>query len=323
MNDKRLYFPNADTYKIAAQLLHAGNIISFPTETVYGLGADARNSAAVAKIYAAKKRPQYNPLIVHVANINAAHQYVILNDLAKKMASAFWPGPFTMVLPLNKENRLSKLITAGLDTVAIRVPENNIAQDLLDHFKGPIAAPSANRSGKISPTTAAHVASEFGDELKMIIDGGPCKKGIESTIVHVDGDQVTLLRPGNITVQDIESITNKTLLTAASDGEEIASPGQLESHYAPSTPMRLNADHVNNDECLLAFGKTNLNDGVFSLNLSPSGDLNEAAANLFSMMRELDKQQFSSIAVSPVPATGLGLAINDRLKRAAAPRDKK
>ena len=314
--------PSAETYKIAAQLLHSEDIISFPTETVYGLGADARNSNAVEKIYDAKERPLYNPLIVHVANVNAAHQYVIMNDLAKKLACAFWPGPFTMVVPLNKENELSELITAGLDTVAIRVPENNIVQDLLHHFNGPIAAPSANKSGKVSPTTAAHVAGEFGQELKMIIDGGPCKKGIESTIVRIDSDQIILLRPGNITVQEIEAIVNQPVVMASKDGK-IVSPGQLESHYAPSTPMRLNASHVKNNECLLTFGNTNLNDDIFSLNLSPSGDLNEAAANLFSMIRELDERQFSSIAVSPIPMTGLGLAINDRLTRAAAPRNKK
>ncbi len=322
MNDKRLYLPNAETYEIAAQLLHSGNIISFPTETVYGLGADARNSDAVAKIYAAKDRPSFNPLIVHVEDKNIALKYVKMNDLAIKLAEAFWPGPFTMVLPLIKENNLSELITAGLETVAIRVPENKIARDLLNRFKGPIAAPSANISGKISPTTAVHVAGEFGDELEMIIDGGPCKNGIESTIVQVKDDQIILLRPGNVTVQDIEVATNQAVVMADAKGGRIASPGQLERHYAPSTSMRLNAGHVKDNECLLAFGKTNLVDGVYSLNLSPNGDLSEAAANLFSMMRELDERRFSTIAVSPIPTTGLGLAINDRLKRAAAPRKK-
>ena len=317
MTQRRLYIPNQDTFKRAVNMLKQGDIVSFPTETVYGLGADATNNRAVAKIYAAKNRPSFNPLIVHLADAKKATQYILMNDIADKLADAFWPGPFTMVLPIKPDCGLSDLITAGLDTVAVRVPKNKIAHELLSHFDGPIAAPSANKSGNVSPTTADHVNSEFGDELKMIIDGGKCKKGIESTIVQIKNDQVILLRPGNITAEEIEEIIGQKILINKATDNPIA-PGQLKSHYSPHTTMRLNVTTPEDGEAYLAFGSTIPLEAT--LNLSYTGDLVEAAANLFSMMRDLDQMNLSTIAVAPIPQTGLGIAINDRLTRAAAPK---
>ncbi|MBT5187816.1 MAG: threonylcarbamoyl-AMP synthase [Kordiimonadaceae bacterium] len=316
MSNQRIHSPSAKTFDLAATILKEGDIISFPTETVYGLGADATNSSAIAKIYSAKERPSFNPLIVHILSAEKASQYVIMNELTKKLADAFWPGPFTMVLPLKEGSGISDLITAGLDTVAIRVPKNEIAHQLLELFSGAVAAPSANKSGQISPTTAAHVDGEFGDELSFIIDGGACEKGIESTIVQVTNKDVILLRPGNITISDIEKVIGCSVLINNADGTKPTSPGQLTSHYAPNSKMRLNATKVYEDECYLTFGNI---EG--DLNLSPAGNLNEAAANLFSMMRALDQMNKTTIAVAPIPFTGLGLAINDRLQRAAAPKD--
>ncbi|MBT5074982.1 MAG: threonylcarbamoyl-AMP synthase [Kordiimonadaceae bacterium] len=319
MTERRLYIPSIKTYVLAASKLKQGDIVSFPTETVYGLGADATNSSGVAKIYAAKERPSFNPLIVHLASAEKAQQYVKMNALAQKLADKFWPGPFTMVLPLKENSGLSDLISAGLDTVAVRVPKNDVAHSLLEHFDGPIAAPSANKSGNISPTTAQHVDGEFGEELEMIIDGGPCEKGIESTIVQIEGEQIIILRPGNITISEIEAVTSENVIFNAQSSDTPNSPGQLESHYAPNSKMRLNASEVFSGECFLGFGEC----GPSTVNLSPSGDLIEAAANLFSMMRKLDQMDFDTIAVAHIPPTGLGMAINDRLKRAAAPRDNK
>lgn len=317
MNEQRLYKPSKKTFVLAAEKLKQGDIVSFPTETVYGLGADARDSKAVAKIYAAKERPSFNPLIVHLASVEKVQQYVKMDDLAKRLADSFWPGPFTMVLPLKEGCGLSDLVSAGLDTVAVRVPKNEVAHSLLEQFDGPIAAPSANKSGHISPTTADHVEGEFGAELTMIIDGGACEKGIESTIVQIEGEQIILLRPGNVSQVELERVSGAKVILNNESTEKPNSPGQLESHYAPTSKMRLNAKEINSDECLLGFGDC----GPSTVNLSPSGDLREAAANLFSMMRKLDQMDFETIAVSPIPPTGLGVAINDRLRRAAAPRD--
>lgn len=319
MNYRRLYKPSGKTFELAATKLQQGGIVSFPTETVYGLGADARNSAAVAKIYAAKERPSFNPLIVHLQDAKKARDYVKMSGLAKTLAGKFWPGPFTMVLPVIEQSGLSDLVSAGLDTVAVRVPKNEVAQSLLEHFDGPIAAPSANKTGHISPTTAEHVDGEFGAELEMIIDGGACEKGIESTIVQIDGDQIILLRPGNITVSEIERASGEKVIINKENTEKPNSPGQQTSHYAPKSKMRLNASDTKAGECLLGFGEC----GPSALNLSLTGDLMEAAANLFSMMRKLDQMGYGTIAVSPIPTTGLGVAINDRLKRAAAPRGNK
>ncbi len=317
MTDSRIYIPGEDTYKKAANMLARGELVSFPTETVYGLGADATNSIAVAGIYKAKNRPDFNPLIVHIYDAATADKYVKMNDTAKRLAKHFWPGPFTMVLPKKEPGNLSDLVSAGLDTVAIRVPEHDVARSLLKHFGRPVAAPSANISGRISPTTAIHVDGEFGDELQMIIDGGPCNKGIESTIVKVTDDNIILLRPGNIIIDEIEAATGMSVILGDKE-EKPSSPGQLESHYAPNAKMRLNVTSPEKTECLLAFGKAPNHPG---LNLSPSGNLTEAATNLFSMLRELDSAGYQTIAVSPIPHAGLGLAINDRLKRAAAPKD--
>tara|TARA_R110002096_G_scaffold415163_1_gene616725 strand:- start:116846 stop:117814 length:969 start_codon:yes stop_codon:yes gene_type:complete len=321
MTKSRLYIPSNETFDLATKKLADGDIVSFPTETVYGLGADATNSTAVAKIYAAKNRPSINPLIVHLSDAKKADLYVHINPTAQKLADNFWPGPFTMVLPLREQSGLSDLITAGLDTVAVRVPMNNVAHKLLQKFDGPIAAPSANKSGNISPTTAAHVDGEFGDELDMIIDGGACDKGLESTIVQIDESGITLLRPGNITPKDIEKVTGQAIQINDQPTDNPVAPGQLKSHYAPNTKMRLNAAKQGPAEAYLAFGHNSNTEN--SLNLSPSGDLVEAAANLFSMMRELDRLNLEAIAVAPIPNTGLGIAINDRLERAAAPRETK
>ena len=321
MMNRRLYRPSKETFELATKKLRAGNIVSFPTETVYGLGADAKNNDAVAKIFAAKNRPNFNPLIVHLSGANKASLYVKMCPLAQKLADNFWPGPFTMVLPLNEKSGLSDLITAGLNTVAIRVPKNDIAQKLLHIFNGPIAAPSANKSGHVSPTTAAHVESEFGAELEMIIDGGSCEKGIESTIVQVENNSIILLRPGNVTAEDIKKATGHTVQIINQPTDNPIAPGQLKSHYAPNAQLRLNVTEPRTEEVYLAFGHTSHRGK--SLNLSPSGDLTEAASNLFSMMRELDSNNVGIIAVAPIPNTGLGIAINDRLARAAAPRDTK
>ncbi len=321
MNHNRIYKPNQTTYEQASGLLAAGELVSFPTETVYGIGADASNGEAVAKIYAAKNRPDFNPLIVHVSDRDSASNYALMNDLAKRLADAFWPGPFTMVLPRKKKCGISSLVTAGLETIAIRVPKNDVAHALISTFNGPVAAPSANKSGKISPTTAHHVEEEFGGELQMIIDGGPCEKGIESTIVAITDNHVTLLRPGSITADDIKKIVGKKINISEIIPPQINAPGQMASHYAPNTKMRLNVSNPQPGECLLAFGDIDNTTDTFNLNLSRSGNLNEAAANLFSMMRKLDAMGFSTIAVSPIPETGLGVAINDRLRRAAAPKE--
>lgn len=296
----------------AANTLRDGGLVAFPTETVYGLGADARNGRAVARIYEAKGRPSFNPLIVHVADIEAAKSLVEWNDFAEKLASAFWPGPLTLVLPLKGESPISLLTSAGLETLAIRVPAHPLARALLRAFDGPIAAPSANPSGRISPTTAEHVLSGLAGRIEAVLDGGPSNVGLESTIVGLAGTP-TLLRPGGVATEEIETALGRAL--AAHEGD-ISSPGQLRSHYAPGASLRLNANQKRDNEKLLGFGAV---EGA-TLNLSETGDLVEAAANLFAMLHQIDDGS-TPIAVSPVPQRGLGRAINDRLERAAAPRD--
>jgi L-threonylcarbamoyladenylate synthase len=295
----------------AARLLAGGRLVAFPTETVYGLGADATHGEAVAAIFAAKGRPRFNPLIVHVADIGAARQQGVFNPLAEKLAAAFWPGPLTLVLPRRADASVSLLVSAGLDSVALRVPSHPLAQALLAAVQRPLAAPSANASGRITATSAAHVAQELGNRVDLILDGGATPLGLESTVIGFDGTQAVLLRPGAIAREEIEAITGK--LAAA--GDAIQSPGQLESHYAPNARLRLNAAKIEPGEALLGFG--DVMDAW--LNLSPAGNLAEAAANLFSMLRDMD-DQVGAIAVSPIPEKGLGEAINDRLRRAAAPR---
>jgi L-threonylcarbamoyladenylate synthase len=301
----------------ASQLLQAGELVSFPTETVYGLGADATNDVAVAAIFKAKGRPSFNPLIVHIPSTEAAKSLVEFNDLAQKIADAFWPGPLTMVLPRRNNCPISLLASAGLETLAVRVPQTPSAQQLLTECARPIAAPSANPSGHISPTRAEHVANGLNDKVSLILDGGACAVGVESTVISVIGSTITLLRPGGITASDLAPFTDQPIQYANKDSA-ITSPGMLLSHYAPACPVRLMATDKKEGEAFVGFGTGTQ---IFETeNLSPSGDLTEATANLFSLMHALDQQNYKGIAFAPIPNEGLGLAINDRLSRAAAPR---
>ncbi len=298
----------------AARLLAEGKLVAFPTETVYGLGADARSDEAVAAIFAAKGRPKFNPLIVHVESLAAAERYGVFDARAKALAARFWPGALTLVVPRAAACDVSWLATAGLETIALRVPVHPIAQQLLTTFGGPLAAPSANRSGSVSATTARHVAESLGEVVALILDGGPTTHGLESTIVGLDG-AATLLRPGAITRADIEAVVG--LLGRGTDSENAPhSPGRLKRHYATAKPLRLNSTTVAGDEALLAFGAPLVGSRV-TLNLSARGDLVEAAAHLFAMLRKLDQEDVRGIAVMPIPSHGLGEAINDRLQRAA------
>lgn len=305
--------PEDSFFERCAARLHEGGLVAFPTETVYGLGADARNDTAVAQIYATKGRPGFNPLIVHLAYADDAEKYAILSPLARKLAEAFWPGPCTLVLERHADCPLSLLVSAGLDSVALRVPAHPVAHRLLRTSGLPLAAPSANRSGRISPTEAAHVAAEFPETDLPVLDGGACKVGLESTVIDVRGTAPVLLRPGAITEEDITAVCGIPPLHAQHAPKELHSPGMLASHYAPDRPVRLNADSANAGEAFLAFGPH----GAGDLNLSPEGDLVEAAANLFAYLRRLDAEPYTGIAIAPIPDLGLGLAINDRLKRAA------
>ena len=304
----------------AARLIRAGELVAFPTETVYGLGGDATNERAVAKIFEAKGRPQFNPLISHVPGSAEAKRLVQWNDMADKLAARFWPGPLTLVLRRAAGSPIALLATAGLDTVAIRAPAHPLAQELIGAAGVPIAAPSANRSGAISPTRAEHVAESLGAKVAMILDGGPCTIGIESTVLDLTSERPTLLRPGGATREAIEAVVGPIAVSEALPAGDAArkSPGQLQSHYAPARPVRLEAAAVAADEGLLAFGPRPLAGARRTLNLSVAGDLGEAAANLFAHLRALDRPDIGRIAVMPVPHTGLGLAINDRLRRAAA-----
>jgi len=308
-----------ETLAEAAQALARGEIVAFPTETVYGLGANARDAHAVAKVFAAKERPRFNPLIVHVPDVAAAEDYAVFEAKARKLAKAFWPGPLSLVLPKRAGSGIADLVTAGLDTIALRAPKHTIAQKLLAAAKLPIAAPSANRSGRVSPTMASHVAAELNDIPAMILDGGPCLHGIESTVVGVAGGAPILLRLGAVPRDAIEAVLGQAVPLAEQDSA-IASPGQLERHYAPLTPLRLEATDVREGEALLAFGPDAPHGAIVSLNLSTSGDLEEAAANLFASLRRLDECGANAIAVMPIPERGLGEAINDRLRRAAKAR---
>lgn len=297
----------------AAALLRDGGLVAFATETVYGLGADAGNDRAVAGIYAAKGRPSFNPLIVHLADLAHVKALVVWNDSAETLAQAFWPGPLTMVLPLRPGAPVSKLVTAGLNTLAVRMPANDTARALLRAVDRPVAAPSANRSGQISPTTAAHVMQGLAGRIDAVLDGGACAVGLESTIVGL-ADQPVLLRPGRVTANDLTQALGHPL-TERSQAAAINAPGQLASHYAPAARVRLNATDWQNDEARLGFGPVDCD-----LNLSPTGDLLEAAAHLFDYLHRLDALGRATIAVSPIPQDGLGVALNDRLSRAAAPR---
>ena len=295
-----------------------GEIVALPTETVYGLGADALDASAVAKVFAAKDRPRFNPLIVHVLGLEEAETYAAVNDTARKLIRAFWPGPLSLVLPRKRGCAIADLVSAGLDTIALRAPKHPIARALLAAARLPIAAPSANRSGRISPTTAAHVEAELGRLPAMILDGGPCSLGLEFTVLGIDGDEVTLLRIGALAREEIEKVLGRKLARSEA-ASRVISPGQLATHYAPLTPLRLNARSAKRGEALLAFGPHAPNFAGPSLNLSPHGDLVEAAANFFAALRTLDEAGVETIAVMPIPATGLGEAINERLKRASSP----
>lgn len=307
----------------AAAVIRAGGLVAMPTETVYGLAANACDDEAVARIFEAKGRPRFNPLIVHVAGLDMAAQYAEITPLAEKLAAAFWPGALTLVLPRRTDCPLSLLVSAGLDTVALRAPNHPVAQTLIAATGGALAAPSANRSGTVSPTQADHVRQSLGDAVEMILDGGPCSVGVESTIVKVDGDQAILLRPGGIARADIEAVIGAPI-AAAPESAKPEAPGMLTSHYAPAARLRLDASTPMEGEAFLGFGELS-GDGPCALNLSPTGNLREAAANLFAYMRKLDAlcaaHGLSGIAAAPVPHEGLGEAVNDRLARAAAPRD--
>ncbi|MEM9369770.1 MAG: L-threonylcarbamoyladenylate synthase [Pseudomonadota bacterium] len=295
----------------AAVLLSKGKLVAFPTETVYGLGANAHDSRAVAEIFAAKGRPEFNPLIVHVESTDEVSRYAVLPNRLKRLASDFWPGPLTLVLP-SRPRMISYLVTSGLDTVAIRVPGHPLAQALLKRFAGPVAAPSANPSGRISPTAAKHVIAGLDGRIAAVLDGGACPLGIESTILGFENDRATLLRPGAVTIEELEGSLGQKLTVRKHS--TISSPGQLASHYAPESELRLNAQGPEPGERWLGFDR----DEFGGMTLSRTGDLVEAAANLFSALYDLDAQaKGSRIAVAPIPEIGLGIAINDRLRRAA------
>jgi len=300
----------------AARILREGGLVAFPTETVYGLGADAHNGRAVAAIYEAKGRPRFNPLIVHLRDIAEARTIAVMDDRAESLAARFWPGPMTLVLPARPGSGLSDLVTAGLDSVAVRVPAHPVARALLEAFGGPLAAPSANPSGRISPTTAAHVLSGLSGRIAAVVDGGPCTVGVESTILSLTGPRPVLLREGGIAAEALAAQLGVMPDRPGPVNETRPdSPGQLASHYAPRGTLRLNVVRPEPGEVFLGFGPVG-----GDLNLSETGDLAEAAARLFGCLHQLDAMEADRIAVAPIPSRGLGAAINDRLRRAAAPR---
>ncbi|HVV63495.1 MAG TPA: L-threonylcarbamoyladenylate synthase [Pseudolabrys sp.] len=315
----RVLKADAGAIGAAVRCLASGGLVAFPTETVYGLGADAGNGEAVARLYAAKGRPHFNPLIVHVSDLDAARTLARFSEAAGKLATAFWPGPLTLVLPRRPGAAVSDLALAGLDSIALRVPAHPVAHELLAAFGKPIVAPSANRSGHVSPTSAAHVLGDLRGRIDMVIDAGACPVGVESSIVSCLGEP-TLLRPGGVAREDIERVLGMTLADAPASDDAPLAPGMLASHYAPKAKLRLDAQTAREGEALLAFGPAASGSARMTLNLSPRGDLVEAAANLFSHLRALDASGAKTIAVMKVPGEGLGEAINDRLKRAAAPK---
>lgn len=323
----RIVRADQDAIAAAARCLAAGGLVAFPTETVYGLGADATNGEAVARLYAAKGRPAFNPLIAHVPDLAAAHALAHFNDEADRLAQAFWPGPLTLVLQKRADCPVSELATAGLDTIALRVPDHPVARQILIALGRPVVAPSANISGHVSPTDAAHVMADLQGRIDLVIDGGPAAVGLESTIVACL-EYPALLRPGGLARNTIEHVLGHSLRvipeTQNPSGDDAPlAPGMLNSHYAPRAAIRLNATDIRDGEALLAFGralKSSAGHDPRILNLSERGDLVEAAANLFSHLRALDTSGAATIAVMPIPHQGLGEAINDRLQRAAAPR---
>ncbi len=319
--DTRIPRADADAIDAAARLLRAGRLVAFPTETVYGLGADASSSEAVAKIYAAKGRPSFNPLIAHVGSMEAARREARLNDAAEALARAFWPGPLTIVAPRATGGRVCDLACAGLGSVAVRVPAHPVARALIAAAGVPIAAPSANRSGRVSPTTAAHVAADLAGRIDLILDGGAATVGLESTIVACLPDATRILRPGGIASGAIARVLAQPADSLFAASASVIAPGMLASHYAPRASLRLDAHDVAPEEAALDFG------GALArwpaqgrIDLSPEGDIVEAAARLFGALRSLDALGVSAIAVAPIPRKGLGEAIHDRLTRAAAER---
>jgi L-threonylcarbamoyladenylate synthase len=307
----------------AVRVIEAGFPVAIPTETVYGLAADATNPTAITRIYETKGRPQFNPLICHMANMAMAEQHAIFDPISRKLADAFWPGPLTLILPLRQESPIHSLATAGLDTVGIRIPKG-FASALIERLGRPLAAPSANSSGKISSTSAAHVEADLGQKIELILDGGPAPVGVESTIIKVESDgSVRLLRPGGLVADEIERVAGVQIVRPVTASAAIEAPGMLASHYAPGAAVRLNATSVHKGEALIRFGGKPVKgeaDAVAVLDLSPSGDLAEAAANLFDHLKRADASGAITIAVASIPNRGLGEAINDRLERAAAPR---
>jgi len=310
----------AGAIRVAAEHLREGRLVAFPTETVYGLGGDATNGKAVAAIFEAKGRPRFNPLIVHFADISGARMHAEFTPLGLRLAEAFWPGPLTLVLKRRAESDLCDLVSAGLETIAIRVPDHPIAQALLEAAVRPLAAPSANKSGRVSPTQANHVQMDLGDRVGLILDGGPTAHGLESTIIDATGEAPILLRTGAVPAETIEVVLGQTINRAVDAGDKPLSPGQLASHYAPEAKVRLGATDVQEGEALLAFGSNVPAAAGPMINLSATGDLIEAAANLFAALRTLDQSGTKRIAVMPIPEQGLGEGINDRLRRAATPR---
>ena len=301
----------------ASAVLRSGGLVAFPTETVYGLGADATDDRAVAAVFAAKDRPRFNPLIIHVGSLDMARKLARFDDRAGEVASQFWPGPLTLVLPRRPDSGLSLLASAGLDTVAVRMPAHPAARALLSAAALPVAAPSANRSGSVSPTTPKHVLASLGDRIDLVLAAGRCEVGLESTILDLTGAVPRELRAGGVPREALADVLGPIEVDDGADGDRPKSPGRLARHYAPSVPVRMAARDVGPDEALLTFGP-DLRKGPLVRNLSEGGDLNEAAANLFAMLHDLDSNDISGIAVAPIPETGLGAAINDRLRRAAA-----
>jgi L-threonylcarbamoyladenylate synthase len=313
----KIFQPNETGIQEAVPHIRGGELVSFPTETVYGLGANALDDNAVASIYEAKGRPSFNPLIVHVPSLEIARTYVVFNKIAERLAATFWPGALTLVLPKTPGCGISRLASAGLETLAIRIPGHRLALKFLEACDRPLAAPSANPSGRISPTTARHVLDGLDGKIAGVIDGGPCEVGVESTVVGFEGEQAVMLRPGGITQDALEACIGP-VNTPEANGIT-SSPGMLLSHYAPNCPVRLNATDKQAGEAYLGFGRDQ--DMIADINLSVSGDLTEATTRLFSALHLLDEMKVEAIAVGPIPEVGLGVAINDRLRRSAAPRD--
>lgn len=309
-----IYLPTTENIRQAAEVIINGGLVAMPTETVYGLGANVYNAKAVASIFEAKGRPAFNPLISHIADLDFLPTYAKVDERVMSLTKQFWPGPLTFVLPRLDDNPAIDLACAGLKTITVRMPRHPIALALIKASGVPIVAPSANRSQSISPTTAQHVAESLGDRVNMILDGGACQVGVESTIVDVTGKDVVLLRAGGVSVEDLEEFLNEKVLISHGNPDLPSSPGQMLKHYAPKHNLRINAETVAEDEFLIGFGNVN----NAQLNLSPSGDLCEAASNLFAYLRQADETStYQRLAMSPIPETGLGLAINDRIKRAS------